>query len=150
MSAAWPEWLARLGWAALAILTVAIATAGFWLDLPEPSGALVIDRATYTQGEGPTEQVMLPHTVRRLGAPPAAARYETAFDLAAMPEAPLYLYVPVVNEEMSITLNGHPLFDSGTQSLASPLAATATLVHLPQSMLTTGGTRSCSLSTPGH
>ncbi len=138
MSAAWPEWLARLGWAAVAIVTVAIATAGFWLDLPEPSGALAIDRATYTQGEGPTEQVMLPHTVRRLGAPPAAARYETTFDLAALPETPLYLYVPVVNEEMSITLNGHPLFDSGTQSLASPLAATATLVHLPQSMLTAG------------
>jgi signal transduction histidine kinase len=138
MTTAWPTWLARLGWAALAIVTVALATAGFWLDLPEPRDALAIDHATYTQGEGPPQTVMLPHTTRRLVAPPAAARYQSTFDLAAVPEAPLYLYLPVVNEEMSISLNGHPLFDSGTQTLASPLAATATLIQLPHSMLVTG------------
>jgi signal transduction histidine kinase len=109
-----------------------------WLELPEPEGAIAIDRATYTQGEGPPEAVTLPHTVRRLGAPPAAARYQTTFDLAAVPQTPLFLYVPVVKEEMSISLNGHPLFDSGTQSLASPLAATAALIQLPQSMLANG------------
>jgi len=136
--AAWPTWLARLGWTILAIATVAIATAGFWLDMPEPVNAIRIDRATYAQGEGPPETVALPHTVRRLGAPPAAARYQATFALAAVPDAPLYLYVPVVSEETSIAFNGHPLFDSGTQTLASPLAATATLIQLPKSMLATG------------
>jgi two-component system sensor histidine kinase UhpB len=138
MRAAWSTWLARLGWTAVAVLTVAIATAGFWVDLPEPRDAIAINRAIHTHGESPPEQVMLPHTVRRLGASPAAARYEASFDLAAVPETPLYLYVPVVNEEMTITLNGHSLFDSGTQSLASPLASTAMLVHLPQPMLAAG------------
>jgi len=133
-----PTWLAWLGWTALAIATVTIATAAFWLDLPAPEDALAIDRATYTQGDAPPEAVTLPHTLRRFGTPPAAARYEATFDLATVPQAPLFLYVPVVGEEMSISLNGHPLFDSGTQTLASPLAATATLVQLPHSMLATG------------
>ena len=55
-----------------------------------------------------------------------------------MPDTPLYLYVPVVSEEMSITLNGQPLFDSGAQTVASPLANTATLILLPQPMLAAG------------
>ena len=138
MRAASPTWLSWLGWTALAIATVVIATAGFWVNLPEPRDAITINRAIYTQGERPAEQVTLPHTTRRLGALPAAARYESTFDLAAVPETPLYLYVPVVNEEMTITLNGHSLFDTGTQTLASPLAATAMLVLLPQAMLATG------------
>src|SRR5262245_30309947 len=124
MTRAWPTWLARLGWTALALATVTVATASFWLDLPAPQNAVRIDRAIYTQGAGQPETVTLPHTTRRLGAPPAAARYVMTFDLAARPEAPLFLYIPVVGEEMSISLNGHPLFDSGTQTPASPLAVT--------------------------
>jgi len=138
MSRPLPSWLASLGWTALAVATLVIATACFWVDLPEPRGALAIDRATYTQGEDPPQQVMLPHTVPRFGTPPAAARYQTSFDLAAVPETTLYLYVPVVSEEMSITLNGQPLFDSGAQTVASPLANTATLILLPQPMLAAG------------
>jgi signal transduction histidine kinase len=131
-------WLSQLGWTALAIATFVIATACFWVDLPEPRGALAIDRATYTQGEDAPQQVLLPHTVRRFGTPPAAARYQAGFNLAAVPDTTLYLYVPVVSEEMSITLNGQPLFDSGAQTVASPLANTATLILLPQPMLAAG------------
>src|SRR5262249_35925623 len=73
MAEARPSWLARLGWTALAIATIAIALSAFWIDLRPPRDALAIDRATYTQGDGPPEQVMLPHTVSRFSTLPAAA-----------------------------------------------------------------------------
>lgn len=138
MSRAQTGWAARLGWIALALATLAVMLSSFWVELPVPRQALAIDQATYTQGDDPAQQVMLPHTVRRLGTPPTAARYEASFDLAAAPDTQLYLYLPLISEEMSITLNGNPLFDSGAQTVASPLAATVALILLPQPMLATG------------
>lgn len=138
MTQARGNWLARLGWTALATATVIVAMAAFWFDLPEPADALAIDHAIYTQGSQPPARITLPHTVRRFNVPPAAARYEASFDLPAVPQTPLYLYIPLVNEEMSVTINGESLFDSGAQTVANPLAGTAALLFLPERALTAG------------
>ena len=77
-------WLRNIGWAALAVVTLAIAIVPDLVTLPEPEGAIVLDRATFLF-DGNDSEVSLPHAIYpRLGAQHNSAQYLIDFDLDAL------------------------------------------------------------------
>ena len=98
--------IARIAWGVLALATVATAVATYLVELPEPKNAIAVTQATYVDAGGSVELVTLPHTsafrsLEQLG----TVRYFAHFDLAAKPDEPLFLYVPAVNRQVSLSLN---------------------------------------------
>jgi signal transduction histidine kinase len=133
-------WFIRLGWAVLALATLAIAAGIYLVELPEPADAIVLDRVTYVSGTGQSRPLALPHTdSRRTGEQTGGVRYLAGFDLTAIPGEPLFLYIPAVNRQLSLTFNGQPLYFSDTPSLWSgPMVRRSGLVQLPHSELKLG------------
>jgi signal transduction histidine kinase len=133
-------WPIRIAWGVLAAATVVVAAAVYFLQLPEPSEGIVIDRAIYAAHDGDTQSITLPHKseadkVER----PGVVHYRVHFDLTARPEQSLFLYVPAINRRMTIALNGETFFDTGMRTLLSgPMVSAAIFVNLPHTLLVRG------------
>jgi signal transduction histidine kinase len=134
------SWLQRLGWFVLAVLTLGAAIAVFVVRLPDPEGALAIDRAIYQADNEAPVTVSLPHLVLpRVNSPIGVARYRAHFDLPAAVAGPLFLYIPTLNRQISVDLNGDNIFHSDAHTVwAGPLIGSAVLLHLPRPLLNAG------------
>ncbi len=134
------SWFARTGWVALTAVTLAVAAAVYLVELQAPRDAIVVDRADYSLNGGPGRPVALPYTsARRDDGPTDEALYRTRFDLAVVPEEPLFLFVPSINRRMSLILNGQPLYETDIRSVGSgPMMRVSALIHLPRVLLAAG------------
>ena len=137
------SWPHKLGWAALAIATLAIAVAPDLVTLPEPEGAVVLNRATLLQdgsGENGGGEVSLPHAVfPRLIKTPEILRFQIGFDAQAVTDKNAFLYIPLVNRRISLALNGESFYGFESSALwTGPLASTSLMVRLPRSEMIAG------------
>lgn len=130
--------LFRLGWAVLVLVNVVVAAAVYGVTLPQPRHAIAITDALYVPGAGPAQRVSLPHRSGWGADGAATARYEMQFDLTAVPDAPLFLFVEAVNRHPALTLNGTRLADGGHRIWSGPLVNAALLRELPQTLLAPG------------
>lgn len=133
-------WSARVGWAILALVTLAIALAPDLVTLPRPSGALVINRATFISDSGNSREVALPHAVRaQLDNQPHLVRYVTRFDLRAVPDQSLFLYIPMINRRVSLTFGGET-FQSFESSAywTGPWVSGPVFVRMPRLSMVAG------------
>ncbi|MGH8455279.1 MAG: ATP-binding protein [Nevskiales bacterium] len=86
--------------------------------------------------------VSLPHQWDAHGARLHAARYETAFDLAAAPTEPQVIYIPSLRMNAAVFVNGTRIADGG--SLTEPLARQSyrpLLFTVPDALLHSGANR---------
>lgn len=122
----------------MAIATFAAAAGVFIVELPGPSGAIVIDRVADISDAKAARSISLPHTGPH-GQQVGGALYRGTFRLAAMPAEPPFLYIPAVNRQLSLSINGQPLFYIDIPSLWSgPFVRQSALVPLPTSALRIG------------
>lgn len=137
------RWLARLGWGALILANVVVAAAAYWVTLPEPQQTIVVESATYVANDGGGqkvhgEQVRLPHRSGWGGDGSEAARYQTHFELPTVPDMPLFLFIPAVNQIPLLTLNGTQLTHGWHHLWSGPLSSSAVFVELPRRFLVPG------------
>lgn len=133
--------LHRLGWAVLAVMTLAIALASSVVTFPEPRNAIVIDQATLQAGDEPARHVTLPPSAadRRLNIQSGHVTYRAHFDLATISDEPLFLLVPATSQGFSLTLNGEPLYQTDIWALWSePMVRGSSLIRLPRMQLRPG------------
>ena len=124
----------RLGWAALAIATLAIAAVPDLVTLPEPDASLVLDHATYLPDTGNGREVALPHAVYpRISEHPNLARYVFGFDLPNTPDQNLFIFIPSINRRVALEFNGETFFGFESSELwTGPLVNTSVMVRLPR------------------
>ncbi|MDO8877363.1 MAG: hypothetical protein Q8M24_20355 [Pseudolabrys sp.] len=133
-------WHRNFGWFTLAIVTLAVAIAPSVVTLPEPEGAVVLDRAIILPDNGSGSEVALPHAMYpRISQPPNVLRYQIGFDLPTVTDKNTFLYIPSVNRRISLELNGESFFGFESSSLwTGPLASTSVMVRLPRSEVAVG------------
>lgn len=129
-------------WWLLSMLLLVLGLAPFWLALPKPQGDQVITEASYrAPGSVTTRTVTLPHRwygfVDIRG---EVGEYEVEFELPAAPPAePLYLYIPLLSQNVSVWLQDHELFNTETRSQQLGLSSGITMItQLPGSALHPG------------
>lgn len=125
---------------ALACATVAIAAAVYVVRLPQPTDTIVVDHVVAQADSGPRADRVLPQTIpTRAGVEPARVLYTGHFDLPRLPDSALLLFIPTVDRQVRIALNGQPLFDSADRALwGGPMVAGSVLIHLPKPLLVAG------------
>jgi len=128
----------RLGWILLVLVNAALAAAAYVVTLPAPDHAIAIDTVLYSADDGSARQVSLPHRSGWGADGAATARYQAVFDLAAMPEARLFVFAGVVNHHPALILNGTPLTDGRRPIWSGPLTNAPVLHELPRTALVTG------------
>jgi signal transduction histidine kinase len=126
-----------LGWAILTVAVLAIAVAPYVLNPPAPVGATVIDHATFLSGngpgDGPGEEVPLPHVVNPGIGKPLSVRYRIDIDLPIASDDGTYLLIPLLNRRVSLEIAGETFYDSRFHTLwAGPTFNNTTLVRLPR------------------
>lgn len=132
----------QLGWATLALVTLAVAVAGSLVDFPEPRNAVAIERAILRLDDGRSLDVTLPPNAadRRTAAQADRSTYVAGFDLAVVPDDPLFLLVPAPSHGFSLSLNDEQIFKSDIHELWSePMVRGSSLVRLPRALLRPGG-----------
>ncbi len=132
-------WTRSIRWAAVVIATLAFAAAPDFVKQTEPQDAIVLDHAVYEFGSEDGREVALPHAMYPQLSQSATARYRIHFELSAVPDDGLFLYIPTLNRHISLALNGETLFDSVSTALwTGPVSNTSDLVHLPRPVLIAG------------
>lgn len=128
------KWLRHIGWAALALATLAVAAAPDIVTLPEPDGAIVLNRATYLPEGGVGNEVSLPHAVYPLADHASIAmRYLVGFDMPATADRSLYLFIPSINRRIALELNGERFFGFQSNTIwTGPLVSASVMVRLPR------------------
>jgi signal transduction histidine kinase len=123
-----------MGWAAFAAAILAIAAAPNLVTLPEPHGAIVLDRATYVPEIGGGSEVSLPHAVYpQLSEHPNLVQYQIGFDVPDAADKNLFLFIPSVNRRISLDLNGETFFGFESSPLwTGPFVSTSVMVQLPR------------------
>ena len=125
-------WLRNIGWAALAIATLAIAVVPDLLTLPAPQGAIVLDHATYLPANGPGREVSLPHAIHSRFGPTPNGRYLIDFDLPAVPDGGLFVFIPSVNRRIALAFNGEPVLGFESSALwTGALVSAPVLARVP-------------------
>ncbi|GAA4334731.1 ATP-binding protein [Pigmentiphaga soli] len=123
-------------WTVLGILLAVAASLPMWLRLPEPRGALAIGTVACIRGCDARGPVQLPLAEERRG---GRAEYRLAFSLAALPDEPLYLFIPMLNQRAIVSLAGRQIADTGTRTLMIGVTSgMAALVPLPANALRRG------------
>jgi len=137
------NWLRNFGWTAYAIVTLAVALAPDLVTLPEPQGAIVLDRATFLSGNDPGREVSLPDVIyARLYDNPDVVRYQIDFELPAAAGSDVFLLIPSINRRLSLSLNGEPFLGFDSNALfTGPLTSSAVKVQLPRIALSSGRNR---------
>lgn len=127
-------WIRTIGWSVLALIALAMAVLPDLITLPKPAGAIVLDRATFQPGDGSAGEIALPHAIYPgFGQNPNAVQYRAHFELPAVPDQDLFLFIPSLNRRISIEYNGEHLFDSASHGLwLGPVSTTSILVRLPR------------------
>ncbi|MGB7481686.1 MAG: ATP-binding protein [Burkholderiaceae bacterium] len=130
------------GWWLLCLLLLALGLLPFWLPLPEPQGGQIVTQAMHRPpGATTAHPVTLPHRwygfvdIRGV-----VGEYEVAFDLPSAPPAePLYLYTPLLSQNVSVWLQDNELFNTETRSQQLGLSSGITMMRqLPSSQLQAG------------
>lgn len=122
-----------LGWIVMALATIAIAAAPEVLSVTTPTSATVVDQALFLSGDGPGEQVSLPHVIFPGAGKPQVVRYLLDIDLPAA-DGERYLLFPLLNRHIALSIAGEPFYDSVGDTLwAGPMVSTTRLVRLPRS-----------------
>lgn len=132
-----------LAWVVLALVYAVIGAAPYVLSVPAPAGATVVDRATFLSGDGPAEEVSLPHVVYPGAGKPTSVRYAVDVDLpVTSPDDGPYLLLPLLNRRVSLEIAGETFYDSGFYTLWEGLMVSNTaLVRLPRRGLAPGPNR---------
>ncbi|MGV3635675.1 MAG: sensor histidine kinase [Pseudorhodoplanes sp.] len=144
--------LRRIVFALFAVATLALAVAGSFLTFPEPSGVIVIDRATLRTSDGQSRTVTLPPqpTDRRAESPSQPVTYVVDLVLTQVQDEPLFLLVPATSQGFSLSLNGEPIFKTDIHTLWSePMIRSSSLVQLPQHSLHAGHNELSFVLSPG-
>ena len=142
--AGWPNpatgWLRTAVWAGLAIVTLAVCIAPDVLSLPKPRGAIVLDQAEYLPSNGSTGDVRMPDAIyARLTDAPESVRYRFRFDLPAVSQDALFVFVPSFNRRIVLSINGTAFFDSDAQTIwTGAFVSASSLTRLPSAVLFTG------------
>jgi two-component system sensor histidine kinase UhpB len=133
-------WSQRIGWAALAIATLAIAAAPDVITLPQPDAQIVLSNATYTPDNGSSRAVALPHAIYpQFSRHPNLVRYAFNFDLPADSEKNLFLFIPSINRRVSLALNGDSFYGFESSALwTGPLVSSSVMVRLPRAAMVAG------------
>lgn len=133
-------WLRPLLWATVAIATLAVAIVPDLLDLPRPQGAIVLDRATYTPGNGSAREVTMPHALYvSFDEAPPSMRYAFTFALDAAAQDDLHVFVPSFNRRIKLAVNGSDFFDSETQTIwTGAFISSSALTQIPRALLVAG------------
>jgi two-component system, NarL family, sensor histidine kinase UhpB len=134
------KWVRNLGWAFLALATLAIAIIPEVVTLPKPDGALVLDHATYLPDTGSGSEVALPYAIFPRTSPDLhPARFLIDADLMAKPNENLFLLIAAVNRRISLALNGETFFGFESSPLwTGPLLSAPVMVRLPHDKLVAG------------
>jgi signal transduction histidine kinase len=130
-------------WVLLALATLAAAVLPDLVSLPEPDGALLLDRAMLLQDRGPPQQVTLPHAVfSGFGQAIEPTRYAVEFAAPPEQDGELFLFIPSVNRRVALALNGRPFmgFDAA-DFWTGPLVGAPVMVRLPQTSMMAGRNR---------
>jgi signal transduction histidine kinase len=137
------SWLQRIAWAAVAVATLGIAVIPDLVSLPEPSGGIVLARATYLPDNGRGGHVALPHSFfPRFGQTPVLLRYDIDVELTPATDNDLFVYIPSVNRRVSLAFNGQHFLGFESSSIwTGPLISSSLMVRLPQSALASGHNR---------
>lgn len=127
-------WLHRLGWTALASVTLAVAAIPLLVTLPEPEATLVLDHATFVTDNDTSSEVSLPHAVYlRIGDHSELVRYLVGFDLPAVPDNNLFVFIPSINRRLSLTFNGELFFGFESSTFWNgPTLSGSVMVRLPR------------------
>jgi len=135
------------GWWLLSLLMLALGLLPFWLSLPEPKGTLVITEAAHhppemlQSGAREAGTVALPHRwYGFVDIQGVVGSYEVSFELpAGLPDEPLYVYIPLLSQNVSVWLQDHELFNTERRSQQLGLSSGITmLAQLPTSQLRAG------------
>ncbi|HVJ01143.1 MAG TPA: ATP-binding protein [Sphingomonas sp.] len=128
--------------AALATMLVLIVSLTLFAHLPEPRGALRIDRAqAAVDGAAPTP-VRLPHAwPRRTSAGLASAGYRMDFDWVGDPARPQAILLPKSRLELRVFLNGREIPLQRATAWADPITRVAMLGRIPPGWLRAGANR---------
>jgi len=137
------NWPRSLGWAAYAIVTLAVAIIPDLVTLPAPSGAIILDKATFLSGNDAGREVSLPDAIYpRLDDSPDIVRYQIDFDLPAAAGSDVFLLIPSINRRLSLSLNGEPFLGFDSSALfTGPQISSAVKVQLPHIALASGRNR---------
>lgn len=134
------SWGRNIGWAVLAIGTLAVAAIPDLVSAPEPEGVIVLDRATFVLDKDRGTEVSLPHAIySSISKTPNVVHYQIGFDISAVPDHNLFLYVSSVNRRISLTFNGEKIVGFESSALWSgPLVTTPVMVGLPRQTMIAG------------
>lgn len=127
--------LRRIGWLALALVTLVIAAAGFLMLHPEPESGLVINRGVLSTGMTTKQDVRLPFRTQ-LGVDETGPVRFTAEFVAPQANADIFLLLPSHSRRMQVELNGQRLYDSSAITLwAGPMIGSPALILLPHALM---------------
>lgn len=126
----------RLAWLLAGALLLAAATAPFWVHLPAPRGAQAIGHASLLDDAGGATRVDLPHAWPQRG---GRAEYRLEFTLDAVPQEPLYLFIPLLAQRAVLTLDGQQVLDTSNRArMAGVASGQAAFAMLPRSHVAEG------------
>lgn len=133
-------WRARLGWTFLALVTLAIAFVPDLVTLPRPDDALVLERAEYISDTGDKRDVVLPHAVKaQVQNHPQVVQYKVGFDLQAVPDDSLFVYIPSINRRLALTFGGETFYNFESSSFwTGPWISSSVFVRLPRRTMVVG------------
>jgi len=126
----------RVSCLALTVLLAAAASLPLWLPLPEPHDALTITQADCRHACDAPSPVPLPLARATRG---GQTELRLAFDLDAVPQHPLYLFIPMLSQRAVVSLNGSAIADTGTRTqMLGVTSGTTALMALPAGALSSG------------
>lgn len=129
-----------MAWTSLAAATLAFAIVPDLVRLPEPEGVIVLDRTTYLPGNGEAIEVALPHAIFSMSGHTAnVVHYRFEFDLQAVPEKELSIFIPTVNRRIALLFDGESLleFEADT-AWNGALVSAPVMTRLPTRRLIAG------------
>ncbi|MBL4614944.1 MAG: hypothetical protein JKY27_08740 [Magnetovibrio sp.] len=129
----------RIGWAAYILIILTLGALPYVFELPTPEGAIQVTKATFTPNGGVAERITLPHRWSSADRTARVGIYEIYFELDAVADAPLYLFIPALKKSLEIELDGTNIFDSSVRhSWSGPLIQATGLALLPTKNLKAG------------
>lgn len=126
----------------LIALIALIGLLPFLIHLPQPRGALRLDRAILTLDGAPPRSIALPFSWSRRMAPgPAVARYRIDFDMQGLLPRRQAILLPISRVALRLFLNGRELPLQRAASWAEPITRVAQFAPVPEGLLRPGTNR---------
>lgn len=130
---------AKLGWVIYSTVFLLLGLIPFVFELSNPTDAIKITDGQFTpQGED-TTHVFLPHRWNDSQAQSGTGVYNVVFDLAEVPPAPLYLFIPGLKRQLEVRIGPDFIFDSSARfTWSGPILQVTGLTFLPPAYLVAG------------